>query len=64
MNSINDGLSKDQLNLVHEQQMDGYLMRLKHAFQFIDTNLEGRLWAHLYFEALEKTHVILLAEQK
>ncbi|PWH84783.1 hypothetical protein DIT68_12695 [Brumimicrobium oceani] len=58
------GLTQKQLNQVHEQQMDGYLMRLKHAFQFVDKNLEGRLWAHLYFGALQKTHIVILAEQK
>ncbi|PKR79575.1 hypothetical protein CW751_14240 [Brumimicrobium salinarum] len=64
LNGINDGLSKKQLYQVHEQQMDGYLIRLKHASQFIDTNLEGRLWAHLYFDSLEKTHITIIDEQK
>ncbi|WP_107037225.1 hypothetical protein [Brumimicrobium mesophilum] len=58
------GLTQKQLYQVHVKQMDGYLMRLKHAFHFIDKNLEGRLWAHLYFGVLEKTHLIILAEQK
>ena len=56
------GLTKNQLNQVHMKEMDNYIETLGFAFYFIDKNLEGRLWAHLYFAGLEKAHIVIFNE--
>ena len=58
------GLTDDQINQVYLRKTEKYLSTLQYSLNFIDMNLEGRLWVHLYFAELEKAQIEILSDIK